>query len=84
MDLDSLATLASRHPEWSCVMVGTVAKIDPAELPRTPNIHYVGQQPNAGLPRFLKRFDPCLMPFAINAATRSMSSISWTFPIWRE
>jgi UDP-galactopyranose mutase len=42
-------------------------------LPRRPNLHYPGQQPYSELPRFLKGFDVCLMPFAINDATRSIS-----------
>jgi UDP-galactopyranose mutase len=42
MDLDLLAALADAHPEWSIVMVGPVVKIDPAELPQRPNLHYLG------------------------------------------
>jgi UDP-galactopyranose mutase len=55
------------------VMVGPVAKIDPNELPRLPNIIYTGQQPYEKLPHFLKGFDVCLMPFALNEATRTIS-----------
>ena len=48
-------------------MVGPVVKIDPASLPRRPNVHYFGQR---GLPRacpsFVKGWDVCLLPFARN------------------
>jgi len=54
-------------------MVGPVTKIDPAELPRHANIHYTGQQPYEQLPHFLKGFDVCLMPFALNEATQAIS-----------
>jgi glycosyltransferase involved in cell wall biosynthesis len=54
-------------------MVGPLAKIELADLPRLPNLYYPGQQPYARLPNFLKGFDVCLMPFAINAATRYIS-----------
>jgi hypothetical protein len=60
-------------PSWSIVMVGPVAKMNPASLPQAANLHYLGQQPYARLPAFLKGFDVCLMPFARNEATRSIS-----------
>ncbi len=73
IDLALLDYLATEHPEWSIVMVGPIAKIDPADLPRRPNIHYHGKQPYERLPYFLKGFDVCLMPFAMNEATCSLS-----------
>ncbi len=73
IDLDLLDVLARRRPDWSFVMVGPAAKIQPAHLPSVPNLHSVGQQPYARLPAFLKGFDVCLMPFALNEATRSIS-----------
>ncbi|MCA9972256.1 MAG: glycosyltransferase [Anaerolineales bacterium] len=73
LDLPLLCRLAARHPEWAIVMVGPTAKIDAADLPRLPNIHYTGSQPYRLLPRFLKGFDVCLMPFALNEATRTIS-----------
>jgi glycosyltransferase involved in cell wall biosynthesis len=39
-------------------------------LPRMPNIHWLGQQPYDVLPNLVKGFDVCLMPFALNDATR--------------
>jgi UDP-galactopyranose mutase len=73
IDLELLRQVATAHPDWSIVMVGPVAKIDPETLPRLPNLHYPGQQPYSRLPNFLKGFDVCLMPFAINQATRYIS-----------
>jgi UDP-galactopyranose mutase len=31
--------------QWTLVIVGPVVKIDPAELPRRPNLHYLGSRP---------------------------------------
>lgn len=73
IDLDMLSALATQRPDWSFVMVGPLAKIDPESLPRRPNIYYPGQQPYNRLPQFLKRFDVCLMPFALNEATQYIS-----------
>ncbi|MGO4377928.1 NAD(P)-binding protein [Pseudoduganella sp. RAF19] len=68
-----LQALADAHPEWQLVMVGPIVKIDPAQLPQRANIHYLGQQSYADLPRFLAGWDVCLMPFALNEATRFIS-----------
>jgi glycosyltransferase involved in cell wall biosynthesis len=68
-----LEAVARARPRWSLAMIGPVVKIDPAELPRLPNIHYLGQRQYADLPGYVKGFDVCIMPFALNAATRFIS-----------
>lgn len=73
LDTNLVAHIADAHPEWQIVLVGPVAKIDPEAVPRRPNIHRMGQQPYAELPRFLAAWDVCLMPFAINESTRFIS-----------
>lgn len=73
MDLDLLATLSDAHPEWSIVIVGPVVKVDPADLPRRPNLHYLGGRSYEELPAYLGGWDVALMPFAINESTRFIS-----------
>src|SRR4051794_8722207 len=73
MDLDLLAGLADARPAWQLVVVGPVAKIDPASLPRRPNIHYLGPRPYEALPDYLGGWDVAIMPFARNEATRFIS-----------
>ena len=73
LDLPLVAALADAHPEWQVVMVGPVVKVDPASLPRRPNIHWMGQRRYDELPAFLAGWDVCLMPFALNASTRFIS-----------
>ncbi|WP_395408231.1 NAD(P)-binding protein [Pseudoduganella sp. UC29_106] len=68
-----LSEMADAHPEWQLVMVGPIVKIDPAALPHRPNIHYLGQRSYQDLPHFLAGWDVCLMPFALNEATRFIS-----------
>jgi glycosyltransferase involved in cell wall biosynthesis len=53
----------------SVVMVGPTAKVNPDELPQAENIHWLGQRSYDELPRYVKGFDVCLMPFALNEAT---------------
>ena len=73
MDLKLLAELADAHPEWSLVMVGPVVKLDAADLPKRPNIHYLGGKSYAELPVYLAGWDVALCPFAINESTRFIS-----------
>jgi UDP-galactopyranose mutase len=73
LDLEVLDALGATHPEWEIEMVGPTVKIDPATLPRRPNIHYRGQRPYEELPQFLATWDVCLLPFALNDATRFIS-----------
>ncbi|MDQ4087578.1 MAG: UDP-galactopyranose mutase, partial [Pseudomonadota bacterium] len=73
MDLELISAIADAHPEWSIVMVGPVVKIDPADLPHRPNIHYVGGKTYDELPVYLGGWDVALMPFAINESTRFIS-----------
>ncbi|MBZ0290394.1 MAG: glycosyltransferase family 1 protein, partial [Anaerolineae bacterium] len=72
-DLPLIAHLAQAHPEWSIVMIGPVVKIDPADLPQAPNIHYLGKRTYEQLPAYLAHFDVALIPFAMNEATRYLS-----------
>ena len=73
MDLALLEGLADARPEWSIVIVGPVVKISDADLPRRPNLHYLGGKGYAELPDYLRGWDVALMPFAINEATRFIS-----------
>jgi protoporphyrinogen oxidase/glycosyltransferase involved in cell wall biosynthesis len=72
-DIGLIAAMADAQPEWQIVLVGPVVKIDPATLPQRQNIHYLGQQPYQALPQFLAGWDVCLLPFALNDATRFIS-----------
>ena len=73
IDLTMIDAVAAAHPEWSLVMIGPVAKIDPADLPDRANIHWLGTRDYQDLPAYLSGWDVALMPFAINAATRFIS-----------
>ena len=73
VDLELVGALADSHPDWQLVLVGPVVKISEEDLPRRPNIHYLGQRDYRDLPAFLAGWDVCLMPFAINEATRFIS-----------
>jgi UDP-galactopyranose mutase len=73
MDLDLLDQVALARPDWHLVMIGPVVKIDPADLPRRQNIHYLGGKDYSQLPAYLAGWDAALLPFAINESTRFIS-----------
>ncbi|SNR47879.1 UDP-galactopyranose mutase [Paracoccus sediminis] len=73
LDLGLIAAVAKAHPDWSVVMIGPLAKISPDDLPRAPNIHWLGQRTYDRLPDYLAGWDVALMPFAMNDATRFIS-----------
>jgi UDP-galactopyranose mutase len=73
MDIALLEAVAKARPQWQLVILGPVVKIDPASLPRLPNLHYLGGKPYAELPRYLASWDVALMPFARNESTRFIS-----------
>lgn len=73
MDLDLLDGVAAARPDWQLVIIGPVAKIDPAVLPRRQNIHYLGSKDYQELPNYLAGWDVALLPFARNDSTRFIS-----------
>ena len=73
LDYDLIARLADSPGVGSVVIVGPMIKVDPASLPRRANLHYLGQRPYGDLPAYLKGFDVCIMPWALNQATRTIS-----------
>ncbi len=73
LDYDLIAKLADTPGVGSVVLVGPTIKVDPSSLPRRANLHYLGQRSYADLPAYLKGFDVCLMPWALNEATRTIS-----------
>ncbi|HEX2804451.1 MAG TPA: glycosyltransferase [Sphingomicrobium sp.] len=72
-DIDLLDKVASMRPDWSFVMVGPVVKIAVEDLPKRPNIHYLGAKKYEQLPRYLSGWDVALMPFAMNDSTQFIS-----------
>ncbi len=62
-DSDLVADLAKRRPDWDFVLVGSTDLADVSRLIRLPNVTLTGEQPYAGLPRWLTRFDATIIPF---------------------
>ncbi len=73
LDIELLDAVARARPDWQIVLVGPIVKIAPEILPRHANIHYMGQKQYSELPAFLSGWDVCMLPFALNEATRFIS-----------
>lgn len=72
-DTELLDEIARMRPDWSFVMVGPIVKISPEDLPKRPNIHYLGAKTYDQLPAYLSGWDVALMPFAMNESTQFIS-----------
>jgi glycosyltransferase involved in cell wall biosynthesis len=74
VDLEMIAYMARRHPEWSIVLVGR-GSCDVGALAGLPNVHLLGGRPYASLPSYAKGFSAAILPFKINRLTESVNPI---------
>lgn len=72
-DIDMIDAVAKAKPDWHFVLLGPVVKIDPATLPKHPNVHFLGGKKYEELPNYIAGWDLALIPFAINESTRFIS-----------
>jgi glycosyltransferase involved in cell wall biosynthesis len=68
LDYAVLEALARARPDWSLVLIGDTHPWTPDAPPlRTlrahANVHFLGKQPYAEMPAFLRGLDVCLMPY---------------------
>jgi glycosyltransferase involved in cell wall biosynthesis len=62
IDLGLVDWLAAQRPRWTFLMIGRVAVPD-AEVPRRPNVVYLGRRPYESLPAYGKSFSAALIPY---------------------
>jgi len=72
-DIELLREVATKKPDWQFVILGPVVKIDPADLPRQGNIHYLGSKKYEELPHYIASWDIATILFAINDSTKYIS-----------
>lgn len=73
LDIHLLDGIAALCPDHQFIMIGPVVKINPADLPKRENIHYMGGRDYTDLPAYLAGWDIAMMPFARNESTRFIS-----------
>lgn len=72
-DTELLMQMADLKSDYHFIVVGPTAKIDPNDLPKRPNIHYLGKKDYHALPLYLAGWDCAMMPFALNDSTKFIS-----------
>lgn len=72
-DIELLRTVSAQRPDWQFVIIGPVVKINPDDLPRASNIHYLGPKNYAELPSYIAHWDIALILFALNESTEFIS-----------
>ena len=74
VDLDLLADVARKRPDWHIVMLGD-STVDLTPYRELPNMHFLGRKPYADLPAYCRAFDVGLIPFKINELTEAVNPI---------
>jgi UDP-galactopyranose mutase len=73
LDYQLIGDAAALRPQYQWILVGPLAKVAESDLPRAPNLHYLGPKTYAELPHYLGGWDVAMMPFALNEATTYIS-----------
>lgn len=65
VDLELIAALARRRPDWSFALIGQILS-DASAVAGLDNVHLLGRRPHGALPRYCKGFDVGLIPYVIS------------------
>jgi glycosyltransferase involved in cell wall biosynthesis len=60
MDTQLIAEVARLRPDWHWVLLGLKSNLVRISA---PNIHFLGSKPYSSLPRYIRRFDVCVLPW---------------------
>ena len=60
MDTELMAEVARLRPGWHWVMLGIKSNLVQVTA---PNIHFLGSKPYSELPRYIRQFDVCVLPW---------------------
>jgi len=75
LDVELLASVATRRPEWTFVLIGPLGGGDPSTslgaLQKLSNVRYIGARPHAELPRYVQAMDVGMIPFVHSRVTES-------------
>lgn len=80
VDMELLATLATKRPDWQIVLVGPEWEGNQTggpmkELRRLDNVMLVGHVPYEKLPAYIHEGDALAIPYLLNNATRAVSPL---------
>ncbi len=70
LDEDILLYIAKERPDWNLVLVGPEDEaFQKSTLHQLPNVHFLGAKKQENLSSYIKNFDICLNPQALNPLT---------------
>ena len=79
LDLDLLEHIAIKNPEWSLVLIGEVndsgCENELIRLRALKNVYFLGSKDIELVPYYVKAFDVCFIPYAINEETENLSPL---------
>jgi glycosyltransferase involved in cell wall biosynthesis len=76
VDLDLLAKVATRQPDWHFVLIGDAdSRVNIGRFKNVTNMHFLGRRPYAVLPAYCRHLDAGLIPFKINDLTVAVNPI---------
>ena len=71
MDPELITEVARLRPGWHWVLLGLRSNLVRISA---PNIHFLGSKPYSSLPRYIRRFDVCVLPWRANNPFTSYGS----------
>lgn len=71
MDTEMMLEVSRLRPQWHWVMLGLKSNLMQVSA---PNIHFLGARPYSHLPRFVRHFDVCVLPWRQNNTFTSYGS----------
>ena len=66
MDVPLIQEVAYRRPDWHWVMIGLKSRL--MQAVDAPNVHFLGSKPYPELPRYLRHFDICVLPWNLGSS----------------
>jgi glycosyltransferase involved in cell wall biosynthesis len=72
MDVPLINEVARRRPDWNWVMIGLKSRL--MQAVDAPNVHFLGSKPYAELPRYLRHFDICVLPWNLGSSFTAYGS----------
>jgi len=76
-DVELVIRAATERPHYLFALIGAVYDDCAEGLRLLPNVRLFGHQPYDLLPGYLRRFDACIIPFKVNAVTRSTDPVKF-------
>jgi len=79
LDLDLLRMAAESRPNWNFVFVGAVndehCEAELRQICELNNVHMLGQKPVHDVPRYVRQFDVCMIPYVLNLRAQHASPL---------